>query len=123
MTTLERYARIQPSDQVQHRADSSLFSPWQWPGLSCSISETQALVTLSTTNGNGVAYLLGTHKSQMGIRTIDRVNIFNCPTRIGFDPSKGQLRQEYSSDSETEADMIPTWCIYLHAVNGPLPNF
>ncbi|KAF2167265.1 hypothetical protein M409DRAFT_22692 [Zasmidium cellare ATCC 36951] len=77
--------------------------PGKWPGLSYPITETQALAALSTANGKGVAYLLGTHKSQMGIRAIDRVNIFNCPGLYGGEEG-------------------PQWCLYLHVVDGPLAS-
>ncbi|USW50280.1 hypothetical protein Slin15195_G035990 [Septoria linicola] len=66
----------------------------EWPGLSYPMTELQGLATLSSPNAKGVTWLLGQHKEDMGVKTIDRVNIFNCPDTYG--------------DAQ--------WCVYLHIV-------
>ncbi|PPJ50402.1 hypothetical protein CBER1_06970 [Cercospora berteroae] len=66
----------------------------EWPGVSFPITELQALATLSAGNAQGVAWLLGQHKHALGVKTVDRVNIFNCPAPDGK----------------------PQWCVYLHIV-------
>ncbi|KAF7186600.1 hypothetical protein HII31_12009 [Pseudocercospora fuligena] len=62
-----------------------------WPGVSYSIEEPQGLAVLGTVHGAGVAWMLSQHKAAMGVRAIDRVNVFNC-----------------------NAANRPSWCIYLH---------
>ena len=62
--------------------------------MSYPITELQALATLSSPNAKGVGWLLGQHKDAMGVKTVDRVNIFNCPA----------------------ADGDAQWCVYLHIV-------
>ncbi|KAF2216144.1 hypothetical protein CERZMDRAFT_93444 [Cercospora zeae-maydis SCOH1-5] len=66
----------------------------EWPGVSYPMSELQALATLSAGNAQGVAWLLGQHKRALGVKTVDRVNIFNCPAENGQ----------------------PQWCVYMHIV-------
>ncbi|EME87055.1 uncharacterized protein MYCFIDRAFT_77170 [Pseudocercospora fijiensis CIRAD86] len=61
-----------------------------WPGVSYPIEEPQGLAVLGTVHGAGVAWMLSQHKEAMGVRAIDRINVFNC------DPG------------------APCWCIYLH---------
>ncbi|KAF7193642.1 hypothetical protein HII31_04988 [Pseudocercospora fuligena] len=67
----------------------------EWPGLSYPISEPQALALLSSPNAYGLAWFLIQHKSSMGIRYIDRINIFDCKVL-------GQSR----------------WCMYLHIADA-----
>ncbi|KXS99094.1 hypothetical protein AC578_3522 [Pseudocercospora eumusae] len=62
-----------------------------WPGVSYPIAEPQGLALLGTVHGAGVAWMLSQHKEAMGVRAIDRVNVFNC-----------------------NAGNRPTWCMYLH---------
>jgi hypothetical protein len=48
----------------------------QWPGLTFPMSDERALAILGTPNGAGIAYLLATHKEQLGHKTIESVNVW-----------------------------------------------
>ncbi|KAK4493901.1 hypothetical protein PRZ48_015086 [Zasmidium cellare] len=69
-------------------------TPGEWPGSQWNIDEDSAKVALSTRNSVGVVYFLAQHKEQLGLKTIDQVNIFNCKT--------GPSNQ---------------WCLYFHIVD------
>ncbi|KJX97940.1 hypothetical protein TI39_contig452g00018 [Zymoseptoria brevis] len=77
------------------------FPPQPWPGTSFDIRTPQGLATLSLPNGRGLAWLLAQHKVQLGIKVVDRVNIFSCPGIYG-------------------GEEAPQWCLYLHVVDGPI---
>ncbi|KXT12294.1 hypothetical protein AC579_5658, partial [Pseudocercospora musae] len=89
-----RYNVITESTQNVLRMVTGQQSPRDvglWPGVSYPIAEPQGLAVLGTIHGAGVAWMLSQHKEAMGVRAIDRVNIFNC-----------------------NAANSPSWCIYLH---------
>ncbi|KAF2207690.1 hypothetical protein CERZMDRAFT_102178 [Cercospora zeae-maydis SCOH1-5] len=66
-----------------------------FPGRSYPIKTAEALAALGTPHGKGVAWFFAQHKTWLGVRTVDRVNIFNCP----------------------KTDGEPQWCIYFHIVD------
>lgn len=57
------------------------------------IDDPRAKAVLGTPNGNGVAWLLGQHKKQLGVKYVDQINIFGC-------------------DGDGHA-----WCIRFHVAN------
>ncbi|KAI5368086.1 hypothetical protein Slin15195_G032200 [Septoria linicola] len=70
-----------------------------WPGHEFRLPDVRLKAAIGTPNGNGVAWLLAQHQADVGLKTIDRVNIFNCGT------------EDYG-----------TWCMYLHLADSGDPN-
>ncbi|CAK1364152.1 hypothetical protein CB0940_03902 [Cercospora beticola] len=66
-----------------------------WPGRSYPILTSEALAILGLPHGKGVGWFLAQHKLNLGVRTVDRINVFNCPK---FPDGDAQ------------------WCIYMHIV-------
>jgi hypothetical protein len=50
--------------------------PTPWPGLTESMSEEKGRAILGTPNGLGIAYMLATHKSHFGEKTIESVRVW-----------------------------------------------
>ncbi|KAM3419563.1 hypothetical protein BST61_g2903 [Cercospora zeina] len=65
-----------------------------FPGRSYPINTAEALAALGTPHGKGVAWFFAQHKTWLGVRTVDGVNIFNCPKNDG----------------------TAQWCMYFHIV-------
>lgn len=85
---------------------SSIEDLGEWPGVTFPIEEYQAKAALSTANGIGVAYMLIQHKAQMGVRKVDRVNLWNCAEKI-YD-------SDDSDDSDVLFDTNARLCMYFH---------
>ncbi|KAF7193941.1 hypothetical protein HII31_04714 [Pseudocercospora fuligena] len=66
----------------------------KWPGHTFSMDTAQGKAALATPNGNGIGWILADHKALLGVRTVDRVTIFNCG---------GQFTG-------------PVWCMYFHVI-------
>ena len=49
----------------------------QWPGVTILMSDERGRAILGTPNGAGVAYLLATHKTQLGQKTIESVHVWS----------------------------------------------
>ena len=47
-----------------------------WPGVEVSMRDPAGLAMLGTPNGLGIAWLLATHKDQLGTRTIESVRVW-----------------------------------------------
>ena len=47
-----------------------------WPGATISMSTEQGRAILGTPNGVGVAFLLATHKAQLGQKTVESVHVW-----------------------------------------------
>ncbi|KXT04822.1 hypothetical protein AC578_9668 [Pseudocercospora eumusae] len=69
----------------------------RWPGYQFDISTPQARAVLSVANAKGVWWMLGSHKNELRLKTIDQVNIFEC--------------------SKISSRNGETWCIYFHVVD------
>ncbi|PPJ52496.1 hypothetical protein CBER1_10713 [Cercospora berteroae] len=55
-----------------------------WPGRSYPILTSEALAILGTPHGKGVGWFLAQHKLYLGVRTVDRINVFNCPKQSTY---------------------------------------
>lgn len=75
----------------------NLLIEMQWPGRTYHLggSAYQALALLSTPHAYGIVWMLVQHQSTWGLRTIEKIQIFNCPRANG----------------------IKQWCMYLHIVD------
>jgi hypothetical protein len=49
----------------------------KWPGKTIPMSDERGQAILGTPNGVGVAYLLATHKAQMGQKTVESVQVWS----------------------------------------------
>jgi hypothetical protein len=58
----------------QAAGESSLIT---WPGVNIPMSDEKGRAVLGTPNGVGIAYLLATHKAQLGQLTVESVRVWS----------------------------------------------
>ena len=49
----------------------------EWPGVTMPMSDEKGQAVLGTPNGAGIAYLLATHKAQLGQKTVESVLVWS----------------------------------------------
>lgn len=67
----------QESKMVIERAAGGL-NNLQWPGKIFEMASSEGRAILGSPNGRGVAFLLATHKEQLGQRTVERVLVWRA---------------------------------------------
>jgi hypothetical protein len=55
-----------------------------WPGVTISMRSEIGRAVLGTPNGVGVAYLLATHKAQLGQKTVESVHLWSRPPKYFY---------------------------------------
>jgi hypothetical protein len=63
------------TNSIVSRAVRGLFRI-NWPGVTLPMSEAKGQAVLGTPNGAGIAYLLATHKAQLGQKTVESVHVW-----------------------------------------------
>jgi hypothetical protein len=72
-----RYEIVNPATtSIIEEAAGKLYSI-QWPGVTILMSDEKGRAILGTPNGAGVAYLLATHKTQLGQKTVESVHVWS----------------------------------------------
>ena len=81
-----------------------------WPGVTISMSTEEGRAILGTPNGAGVAFLLATHKVQLGQKTVESVHVWKRRVRRTAGVSSHlfavfKIRPVASSSSEPSTSM------------------
>ena len=76
-----RYEIVNPSTVLIAERAAGLWRRAGWPGLTFFMDDDRARAVLGTPNGAGVAYLLATHKEQLGDKTIESTQLWWKPIR------------------------------------------
>ena len=72
-----RYEIVNPQTALVIEKAVGTFRSIRWPGLIIPMSDERGQAILGTPNGVGVAYLLATHKAQLGEKTIESVHVWS----------------------------------------------
>ena len=79
-----RYEVVNPNTVVIVEQATGRLRRSLWPGLTFPMSDERGRAILGTPNGAGVAYLLATHKEQLGDKTIESVQVWWYPNEVNF---------------------------------------
>ena len=83
----------------------------KWPGIELTPESDEFKAVLSTPNGNGAAWLLAQHKSQFGLKMIDKMTIFWTDDEIPIEHNDGT--------ATVMTKKILSACILQHVADVP----